>query len=104
MRKITYNDINDKFFVDNGYWRLGLENAAAYRYVIIIPTEKWRKLFDTCMAKLNDATPPRTFYGPDSVSNNIYISSSFSVGNWPSSTGKIVYGTALDSSNYTGIS
>lgn len=53
MRKITYNDINDKFFVDNGYWRIGLENAAAYRYVVIIPTEKWRKLFDTCMAKLN---------------------------------------------------
>jgi hypothetical protein len=52
IREITCNDLSDNFFFENGYWESRIETSCSSRYKITVPTEKWRKLFDTCMAKL----------------------------------------------------
>jgi predicted nucleic acid-binding protein len=46
MCKIT----DDKWFFDNGYFKKSREDAGVFLYDITNETEKWRKLFDTCIA------------------------------------------------------
>ena len=41
---------NDKWFFDNGYFKKHICTQGTFIYDITIPTEKWRKLFDSCIA------------------------------------------------------
>lgn len=40
---------DDQYFIDNGYWNISYDKSASFIYTIITGTEKWKKLFETCM-------------------------------------------------------
>lgn len=49
--------LSDKYMVENGYFTTSVEDRSAYVYTVYTPTEKFRKLFDTCIliAKKNNS-------------------------------------------------
>lgn len=49
--------LTDKYMVDNGYFFINIDKSGAFGYPIYMATEKWRKLFDTCIliAKKNNS-------------------------------------------------
>lgn len=42
---------NDQWFFDNGYFKKEKCSAGAFIYNITVSKEKWRELFDTCLAQ-----------------------------------------------------
>jgi len=49
---LTLEDISDKWFEDNGYWRAhnaSLSEKATEDYTIYVESESWRLLSDSCL-------------------------------------------------------
>ena len=44
-------ELNDQWLINNGYFELNDCSDGIYSYEIITGTEKWRKLFETCITK-----------------------------------------------------
>lgn len=49
--KVTIDKLTDDYMLANGYWKITQDTQSAHLYDIIVPSEKWRMLFDTCIRK-----------------------------------------------------
>lgn len=49
MREETKLKYNDEYFFNNGYWRHSTDVNSSYRYEIVVYSQKFRNLVDTCL-------------------------------------------------------